>query len=217
MSLASCIFGVPSDATYRAIQGLADDTVMRLLAQGNHDALAVIFDRYQRIVYRIALQILRDPGEAEDVMQSVFIAILQTADKFVADRGTLRVWILQHAYHLALNRRRYLNLRGAYAHSDTIDSPAPAESYAGMTRVDSRRLVQQGLAQLSRQQRETLELAFYEGLTMQEIADRTGQSYANVRHHYYRGLDKLRLVLSPVESGRQPTCGNGEESAYAQS
>ena len=103
-----------SSVTYSALVRLSDEQVMSWLAQGNHDALAVVFDRYQRLVTRVALQILRDSAEAEDVMQSVFIAILESANKFSAERGTVRVWILQHAYHQALNRRRYLSLRGAY-------------------------------------------------------------------------------------------------------
>src|SRR5882762_11157562 len=82
-----------------ALAELSDEVVMSCLAAGNHDALAVIFDRYQRLVIRVAMQILRDPAEAEDAMQSVFIAILETAKKFDAARGTLRVWILQNAYH----------------------------------------------------------------------------------------------------------------------
>jgi RNA polymerase sigma-70 factor, ECF subfamily len=74
--------------TYSALVKLSDELVMSWLADGNHDALAVIFDRYQRLVVRVALQILRDPAEAEDVMQSVFIAILESANKFSAARGT---------------------------------------------------------------------------------------------------------------------------------
>src|SRR2546423_431686 len=88
---------------YAALAELPDEVVMSHLACGEHDALAVIFDRYQRLVMRVAMQIMRDPAEAEDVMQSVFIAVLETAQKYDANRGTLRVWVMQHAYHQALN------------------------------------------------------------------------------------------------------------------
>jgi len=204
--------------TYSALARLSDELVMAWLAKGNHDALAVIFDRYQRLVIRVALQILRDAAEAEDVMQSVFIVILESANKFSAERGTLRVWILQHAYHQALNRRRYLSLRGAY---DVSGSDAEfrriSEWSRSLSAPESRRLVQQALNQLSKKQRETVEMAFYDGLNMQEIAERTGQSYANTRHHYYRGLEKLRVVLGYDAGIKRRRSENGEETAYAQS
>jgi RNA polymerase sigma-70 factor (ECF subfamily) len=216
MSMSNSSSGIPKQPSYAALASLPDEVVMAYLADGNHDSLAVIFDRYQRLVIRIAHQILRDPAEAEDVMQSVFIAVLETAKKFRAERGTLRVWVLQHAYHLALNRRRYLSLRGSY------DNKTDAEYLSGrglsraMPASDSKRLIQQALGQLSSKQRETLELAFYAGMTMQEIAERTGQSHTNIRHHYYRGLEKLRVILGYADTNRRPN-SNGEETAYAQS
>jgi RNA polymerase sigma-70 factor, ECF subfamily len=218
MSLPDDSHGTLQQPRYTALAALSDELVMSYLANGNHDALAVIFDRYQRLVMRVAMQILRDPAEAEDAMQSVFIAILETAPKFDAARGTLRVWILQNAYHQALNRRRYLSLRGMY---DTPPGNAAdllsIGSPTGMPAFESERLIREALTQLSRRQRETLELAFYDGLTMQEIAERTGQSYANIRHHYYRGLEKLRFVLGSAKAGQRPNPAGGEESAYARS
>lgn len=218
MSPPNDSLGLLQQPRYTALAELSDELVMSQLAGGNHDALAVIFDRYQRLVIRVAMQILRDPAEAEDAMQSIFIAILETAKKFDAARGTLRVWILQHAYHQALNRRRYLSLRGVYDTwpGDAADL-ASSGSPTGMPVFESERLIQQALAQLSSRQRETLELAFYDGLTMQEIAERTEQSYANIRHHYYRGLEKLRLILGNVKSGQPPSPASGEERAYARS
>ncbi len=210
--------GLLQQPRYAALAALSDEVVMSHLAEGNHDALAVIFDRYQRLVIRVAMQILRDPAEAEDAMQSVFVAILEGARKFDAARGTLRVWILQHAYHQALNRRRYLSLRGMY---DTwpVDAADPASlgSSRAMPAIESGCLVREALTQLSSRQRETLELAFYDGLTMQEIAERTGESFANIRHHYYRGLEKLRVVLGNAKSSQKPSPASAEERAYVRS
>ena len=203
--------------TYPALVRLCDEPVMERLAQGNHDALAVIFDRYHKLVVRVALQILRDPAEAEDVMQSVFIAILESASKFSAEKGTVRVWVLQHAYHQALNRRRYLSLRGAYdASAADPEFHKMFEWSRSLSAPECRHLVQQALSQLSGKQRETVELVFFDGLTMQEIAERTGQSYANTRHHYYRGLEKLRVILGYSTTDARRASANGEETAYAQ-
>ena len=218
MTVSNDSLGLLQQPRYAGLVALSDEVVMSFLADGNYDALAVIFDRYQRLVIRVAMQILRDPAEAEDALQTVFIGILETAKKFDAARGTLRVWILQNAYHQALNRRRYLSLRGLYdaPAGDVVDLVSSGSS-TSMPAFESERLIQQALTQLSSRQRETVELAFYDGLTMQEIAERTGQSYANIRHHYYRGLEKLRLVLGTVKSGPRPTAAGGEETAYAQS
>jgi RNA polymerase sigma-70 factor (ECF subfamily) len=218
MNFSTSTSGPTNAPSYGALVSLPDEVVMAYLADGNHDSLAVIFDRYQRLVMRVAFQILRDPAEAEDAMQSVFIAVLESAKKFCAEKGTLRVWILQHAYHLSLNRRRYLSIRGSY------DNPGSDAEYGlgvdaprAMLAADSKRLVQQALSQLTARQRETLELAFYEGMTMLEIAERTGQSHANIRHHYYRGLEKLRVILGYADTSRNANPTNGEDPAYAQS
>ena len=94
---------------------LTDEALMAHLRDGHHDALARPFpDRYHRLVLHIALRILRDAGEAEDLMQSVFLEIFSSAVQFDQARGSTKAWILQYAYHRSFNRRQYLNLRGIY-------------------------------------------------------------------------------------------------------
>jgi RNA polymerase sigma-70 factor (ECF subfamily) len=206
---------------YSALKLHSDEVLMAHLAGGNHDALAVLFDRYQFLVLRVSMQVLRDPHEAEDLLQSVFLELMRTASKFDAAKGTARVWILQCVYHRGFDRRRYLNRRGAYDYVDVgiemIDAAEEAWNHASrISLIDSARLVQQALAQLSENQRRTIESVFFEGLTMHEIAAKTGESYAGVRHHYYRGLEKMRSVLrAPQGSGKQHE--EGGEMAYASS
>lgn len=193
---------------------------MSHLAAGNHDALAVIFDRYQSPVLRVAMQVLRDPHEAEDLLQSVFLELMRTAEKFDSAKGTARVWILQCVYHRAFDRRRYLGRRGAYdpvpcPDLTSLSSNVNSED-ANASMLDSGRLVQQALAQLSEEQRKTIELVFFEGLTMREIADQTGESYDAVRHHYYRGLERMRSLLGTHKSKDRKE-EEGGEMAYARS
>ncbi len=184
--------------SYGELARLSDEALMLHLSAGHHDALGVLFDRYHRLVMNVALRILRDSNEAEDLMQSVFLEIFRSAAQFDAAKGTTKIWILQYAYHRSFNRRQYLNLRGMYERPEE-SAPAqrlPATSSAGSLGVlESARLVQQALSRLTKTQKEIMELAFYEGLTMSEIADRTGLSFDSVRHHYYRGLEKLRSML----------------------
>jgi RNA polymerase sigma-70 factor (ECF subfamily) len=205
---------------YSGLEPLSDERLMVHLQSGHYDALAVLFDRYHRLVLNIALRILRDAGEAEDLMQSVFLEILRSAAQFDAAKGTTKVWILQYAYHRSFNRRQYLNLRGMYEHLEESipDQKPPAASHLRSLGVlDSAQLVREALGRLSKAQRKTLELAFYEGLTMREIAQRTGESFDVVRHRYYGGLEKLRCMLCGGPDRRPKSTSPGEEVAHVRS
>jgi RNA polymerase sigma-70 factor (ECF subfamily) len=183
---------------YNELVSLSDEDLLTSLRDGHNDALAVLFDRYCRLVMSIALRILRDAGEAEDLVQSVFMEIFRSAAQFDPAKGTAKVWIIQYAYHRGFNRRQYLNLRGLYDPAQKLaaaDGSIPSSNLASLDPMESARAVRQALAQLNRAQKRTLELAFYEGLTMNEIAERTHESFHSVRHHYYRGLEKLRSIL----------------------
>ena len=178
----------------------SDDQLMADLRAGNHDALAVLFDRYHRLVLSIALRIVRDPGEAEDVMQNVFLDIFRSVAQFDPAKGSTKVWLLQYAYHRAINRRQHLISRSFYSQDDIEDVesvlPRGSSSFGNFAQPELRHLLQEGLATLGKPQKRVIELASYEGLTMKEIADKTGESLVAVRHHYYRGLEKLRLFIA---------------------
>src|ERR1700678_2613416 len=106
-------FGTP-DPNLAELKLLTDDQLMVQLQEGVNDALAVLFERYHRLVFSIALKIVRDRGEAEDVTQNVFLEIYSSVAQFDAGKGTLKVWLLQYAYHRAFNRKQYLNARNFY-------------------------------------------------------------------------------------------------------
>ena len=172
---------------------------MAELRAGNGDALAVLYDRYHRLVYSVALKIVRDAAEAEDVTQSVFFEIYRAAAQFDPLKGTCKVWLLHYAYHRAINCRRQLNARNFYDLASMEDAEnAVAKKQAGFgrfTQSELQHLMQRGLAGLNAAQKRVIELASYQGLTMQEISVQTGESLVNVRHHYYRGLKKLRSIV----------------------
>jgi RNA polymerase sigma-70 factor, ECF subfamily len=185
------------------MRNLTDDELMRQLKAGQGDALAVLFDRYHRLVLSIALKIVRDPGEAEDVMQNVFLEIFRSVAQFDPAKGSTKTWLLQYAYHRSINRRQHLVARHFYQRTGTedIETMTGAESLLGrFSHHELKHLLSQGLSTLNDRQRRVLELASYDGLSMAEIADKMGESVVNVRHHYYRGLKKLReLILSGGE------------------
>ncbi len=91
--------------SWSQLQDEDDCALMQQLVAGNDDALAVIVDRYQRLVLSVALRIVKDVSEAEEVAQTVFLNIFRNAGKFDPIRGTLKVWLLQYAYTRSINRR----------------------------------------------------------------------------------------------------------------
>lgn len=182
------------------LQSCSDEELMERLKRGQADALSVLFDRHYRLVFSVALRILRDHGEAEDLMQEVFLEIYKKVDNYDATRGTAKTWILQFAYHRSLNRQKYLNLRSFYddlqdGDLDQWELPQSANGWNGLSYFDWAQVLEKGMTTLGEKERKTLDLACFQGFQMKEIADQMNEPLGNVRNHYYRGLKKLRDFL----------------------
>ncbi len=198
--------------SWSELQGVEDPELIRQLLSGNHDAFAVVVDRYQRLVFSVAMRIVKDEGEAEDVVQIVFTDIFKRAEQFDPARGTLKVWLLQYAYSRSINRRHYLEQRQFYSQLD-VDDLNPLEFSAGRNRSEGLstpevgRLLKQAIGSLNSKQQTAIALVYFEGLTLEEAAQRTGETLAAIRHHYYRGLMKLRefITSSKASSEREAT------------
>jgi RNA polymerase sigma-70 factor (ECF subfamily) len=186
--------------TYSQLGRMADEELMELVKQGNHDAFANLFDRYYRLVLSIALRILRDQAEAEDLMQDVFFDFFKDAKSFDQSKGRFKHWLFSRAYRRSYNRLEYLSVRRFYAPTESLELehlPAgDSESrWNDLNRQECRRVIEQGLATLSDRQRAIIEMACFQGKSMSEIAAAVNESVANVRNHYYRGLKKLKVFL----------------------
>jgi RNA polymerase sigma-70 factor (ECF subfamily) len=183
---------------YTAISEASDELLLKLIRDGEREALALLFRRHARSVRNVAYRILRDEAEADDLVQEVFLWLFQKAKLFDASKGTAVSWIIQIAYHRAINRRRYLIVRQHYD-APTIDESQIASNrqHLFIDEIVARALLDRCREQLSQEQLYTLELHFFEGYTLREIADKTRQTLGNVRHHYYRGLEQLRSLLFP--------------------
>jgi RNA polymerase sigma-70 factor (ECF subfamily) len=107
-----------SGLPHRDLSNLADEELMLRVTSGWQDALSVLFDRYHRLVFSVALRIVRDPGEAEEVVQTVYLDIFRAAANFDPRKGIFKVWILQYAYHRALHRKRHLVANHFYRWDD---------------------------------------------------------------------------------------------------
>lgn len=169
------------------------------IQEGNGDAFTVLFDRYHRLVLVTALKIVRDVAEAEEVTQNVFFELYRSARQFDPARGTLKGWLLQFAYHRGINRRNYLVLRQFYNRVDIDDVLASDKAGTSSRQLpvqEAAHLVEEALKTLKEPARGIIQMAFFEGMTLREVSERTQQSFNSVRNHYYRGLAHLRTHLT---------------------
>jgi RNA polymerase sigma-70 factor (ECF subfamily) len=177
---------------WKELNLLSDTVLVARLIAGEHNALAVLFDRYHRLIFSIAVRILRDESEAEEVVQTVFLNIFESATNFDPQKGTLKVWLLQYAYHRSLHRLRSLSAQRVNLWGSFEDTHEPG--YA--PNVELLRCCEQLLARLRPFQRQVLELTYFEGWTAREIADLQGRSATVVRNDLYRALARLRPLIS---------------------
>jgi RNA polymerase sigma-70 factor, ECF subfamily len=181
--------------------GTQDEILLTRLQAGDHEALGYLFQRHKRVVRGLAVRILRDTAEAEDLVQDLFLFIQRKCAIFDSSKSSARSWIIQMAYQRAIERRRYLTTRQFYSRGgeeavlDTVVGVPTDESDYSAEAVFGRNGLEKLFESLSEDQRETLRLYFFDGYTLAEIAAKLGQPHANVRHHYYRGLGKLRKQM----------------------
>ncbi|HET8922527.1 MAG TPA: sigma-70 family RNA polymerase sigma factor [Candidatus Acidoferrum sp.] len=184
-----------------AVPTVTDEVLLTHLQAGEQEALGSLFQRYARVVHSVAARILRDAAEAEDLVQDLFLFIQRKCAIFDMSKSSARSWIIQMAYHRSIERRRYLTSRQFYARTEIesdadhmVGTPTGENDYSAEA-VFGRNGLTKVLKSLSEDQRETLRLHFFDGYTFAEISQKVGQPLENVRHHYYRGLDKLRRQM----------------------
>jgi RNA polymerase sigma-70 factor (ECF subfamily) len=179
---------------------LSDEALIAEICMGSREALAMLFRRHSRLVRGVALRVLRDASEADDLLQDVFLLIQRLCRTFDGSKAPARFWILQMTYRRAISRRRYLTSRHFYTrlHLDDVEtelanprSPSSETQESFDARIGNGSL-QKAFEELSENQRQTLQLFFVEGYTFDEIAEKLGQSRGNIKNHYFRGLDRLR-------------------------
>lgn len=206
---ASEAFAVPK--TQSQLRKLSDEDLIECMQHGQSDALSFLFDRYFRLVLSVGLRILRDAGEAEDIMQDVFLELYRRACLFNPNKGSAKTWILQYAYHRSISRRQYLETRKFYSSEEIsiLERGGWEPSYSpngwdGLTYEERGRVLRKGMETLSAKQKKALELAYFEGLRINEIAERMKESLVVVRSYYYRGLKKLRDSLHNLDQRPKP-------------
>jgi RNA polymerase sigma-70 factor, ECF subfamily len=177
----------------------ADQAALARMARGEGDALAELYDRHARPIYSLALRILGDAAEAEDIVQEVFSQAWKQAGRYSASRGAVAAWLLTLARSRAIDRLRAKRARpgevsGEGAADQLVDSSPPADSLVLSSEQVAR--VRAALDELPLLQRAAIELAYYEGLTHAEIADRLEQPLGTVKTRIRLAMLKLRDVLA---------------------
>jgi RNA polymerase sigma-70 factor, ECF subfamily len=178
-----------------------DADLLRRIAGGDTAAVAELYDRYAGILFALALRIVRDRAEAEDVIHDAFVAVGERAAQYVPERGAVGAWIVTLVRNLSIDRTRRRDRRGAIARDVIAHDPqakaaaTPADPEALLVDATERERVRQALAQLPEVQRATLEVAFYEGLTYAEIAEREGVPLGTIKSRAARALAALREAL----------------------
>jgi RNA polymerase sigma-70 factor, ECF subfamily len=185
--------------TVASAEELSDEALIDRIRAADTEALGLLFDRYARLVHSIGKRILRDAGEAEDFVQELFLHIFRKAHLCNFSKGPVRGWIVQTSYYQAFHRRARLKTRPHYGSSEFDELSAgeiAAPPMAGYDRsgegLFGRARWRELIECLSEDQWEALRLHFFEGYTLGEISEMRGLTLVSVRHHFYRGLERLR-------------------------
>jgi RNA polymerase sigma-70 factor (ECF subfamily) len=166
------------------------------MARGHRPVLEQLYDRHAQLVYNLALRVLRNPADAEEVVQEVFLQAWREIARYDPARGTVQAWLVTLTRARAIDKLRASRRLGersraaAMMEQTTLPPPPAADE-----QVVERQLVHGVLAGLSPAHRQVLDLAYYEGLTQTEIADRTGVPLGTGKTRIRRSLEHLRAAL----------------------
>ena len=172
--------------------GSEDTALLSRVGQGDESAMETVFRRYSRVVYSVALRILHDSGQAEDVMQEIFLQLWRKPAAFVQGRGPLGAWLV------VVTRNRAIDLLRRRKLTDSVDDVVLASPINVADEAERNAMMEKVrgvLANLPPEQRKSLELAYFEGLTHTEIASRTGDPLGTVKTRIRQALITLRKAF----------------------
>lgn len=171
----------------------SDLALVTAIRTGDQAAMAALYDRYSSIVYSVALRVLQDTGAAEDVLQDIFMQLWRNPGAFDASRGNMGAWLAVIARHRAIDGLRRRRPEDDIEHivvSVEPDLAGEADRSRAMNKVHG------ALQSMPVQQRSALEMAYFEGLTHVEIAEKTGEPLGTIKTRIRAGLLSLRRVLA---------------------
>lgn len=201
MGLLGAVVGFRQESTESHAE---DRECLRRLAAGDPDAVARLYDRHASAIYSLVLRILGDDGDAEDAVQEVFAQAWRQAARYDPARGPVAAWLLMMARTRAIDKLRARRARSGpqAVEPDAMDGLPAGGPDAATEMIDAEqaRAVRRALGELPLLQRIALELAYYEGLTQREIAERLEEPLGTVKTRIRLGLLKLRDALAEARS-----------------
>lgn len=175
---------------------ISDVELLHAIASGDEGALARLYDQYRVILFGLLVRILSSREEAEDILQEVFLQVWRRAADFDETRGKPFTWLVTLTRSRAIDRLRQLGARQRLATSAAQEQPEEAsDALKETSRSEQREIVQRALAELPEEQRHTLHLAYFEGLTQSEIAVKLDAPLGTVKTRMRAAMIKLRTSL----------------------
>ena len=191
----------------REVRSNAEDVALiRRMCDADETALGALYDRWARSLYSLVFHLLRDADEAEDVVEETFWQAWRKASSYEPSRGAVSTWLLTIGRRRALDRLRAKSRRKEESTQSGVlaDIASPASDPLQMVESSERRSnVLTALRELPSEQREVLELGYFQGLSQSEIADMTGQPLGTVKTRMRLAMQKLREPLSMYREGTQ--------------
>ncbi|MHB0859538.1 MAG: RNA polymerase sigma factor [Anaerolineae bacterium] len=183
-----------------------DEILIKLIAQGQTDALAELYDRYGRLVFSLAVDSVGDAATAEEITQDVFTSVWVKAHTYRADQARVRTWLTSIARHRAIDalRRKGVRPEGhAIAWTSMVSSaiPSTGSPEESVELSEQRQRVRADIARLPEEQRLVLSMAFYQGYTHRQIAETLGHPLGTVKTRIRLAMQKLRDSL---QNGQEP-------------
>ncbi len=173
---------------------LADEDLISLVAQGDAEAFAVLYDRHSRAAYSLAYRMMGERQAAEDLAQDAFLKVWRSATSYRADRGSVRTWLLSIVHNRGIDQIRSLASRRRTQEKMEASAPKsqPSEAFAESWRNSQREQVREALSTLPKEQLKILELAYFSGYTHVEIAELLDVPLGTVKGRMRLGLKKIR-------------------------
>jgi len=171
--------------------------LLAAIANGDREKFAELHGRFAGVVYATIYKVLNDSQDSEDVSQEVFASIWRKAKLYSPEKGKPLTWVTTMARNRAIDKlrskQRQIRLADDFkVEQDVSESRSRIDSMESAERNDRRRVVRSAVMELSREQREAIQMAYFRGLTQSEIADRLGQPLGTVKARIRRGMIKLR-------------------------
>jgi RNA polymerase sigma-70 factor (ECF subfamily) len=178
----------------------SDRETMNRLAGGDLGALDQLYEQYGAMAFSIAYRITGDRAAAEDVVQESFLGAWRNAARYVDGRGTVRTWLLSIVHHRAIDaiRRRRPTSELPESEAGMPEPLVMPDTWTEVANGLDRAAIQVALARISEVQREAIELAYFNGLTQTEIAERTGVPLGTVKGRLRLGLQGLRAAMLAI-------------------